>query len=149
MKFLKIGLLFAATGLFVFACGQTDRANNAGGAANNQTAVVTNASPAAEAAPPTPAATAADEFAEVRTIYLETCVKCHKEGGTGGEATFENKKIKVPSFKSPGAIKMSDDRLYDHIANGEEGEMPAFKDRLSEQQMRTLVKFIRKEFQGQ
>jgi len=42
----------------------------------------------------------------------------------------------------------SDDKLYNYIANGEEGEMPAFKDKLSDAEIKDLVKYIRREFQG-
>jgi mono/diheme cytochrome c family protein len=156
MKFFKIGLLLlaAAAGLFAFACGDAqvnNSTNNATTTAGNRNAATASADSTTATTNAQPTATAAavvDEFAEARTIYLETCVKCHKEDGSGGEATFEGKKIKVPSYKSPGAMKASDDKLYNYIANGEEGEMPAFKDRLSETQMRDLVKFIRREFQG-
>ena len=152
MRFLKIGLLLSAAGIFAFACGggggaQDNSTNRTATTVRNQNAASTSNSTTTTDAQPT-ATAATDELAEARAIYLETCVKCHKEDGSGGEATFQGKKVKVPSYKSPGAIKASDDKLYDYIANGEEGEMPAFKDRLSEAQMRDLVKFIRREFQG-
>jgi mono/diheme cytochrome c family protein len=141
MKFLKIGLVLSAFSVFVFACGQNAPTANTTVSTANQ-AAPTNAAP-------TVAATPADEFASVREIYKESCVGCHKGDGSGGEKILDNgDKIRVPSYKSPGAMNASDDKLYDYIANGEEGEMPAFKGKLTEEQMRTLVKFIRKEFQG-
>jgi mono/diheme cytochrome c family protein len=142
MRLLKIGLLLSALALFIFACGQNNPAVNTNPASGN-TAVVTNTTP-----PTTqPAATAMDELAEARAIFTENCVGCHKADGTGGEKTIEGKKIKVPNYKSPGAMKATDDELLEYIANGEEGEMPAFKNKLSEAQMKSLVKFIRREFQ--
>lgn len=141
MNFLKIGLTLSAFGVFAFACTQNAPTNNT--AAVNKPAE--NTAPTVQPS----AAAPADEFASVRDIYKQNCVGCHKEDGSGGEKTLDNgDKIKVPSYKSPGAMKATDDKLYDYIANGEEGEMPAFKGKLTEEQMRTLVKFIRKEFQG-
>lgn len=45
---------------------------------------------------------------------------------------------------------MTDDKYIDYIKNGvpEEG-MPAFKDRLTEQQIKDIVKLIRRDFQKQ
>jgi mono/diheme cytochrome c family protein len=145
MKFLKISLILSAFSVFVFACGQNASTTNTANPTANQTATANTAPNSA----PTAAATTADEFASVREIYKESCVGCHKGDGSGGEKVLDNgDRIRVPSYKSPGAMNASDDKLYDYIANGEEGEMPAFKGKLTEEQMRTLVKFIRKEFQG-
>lgn len=136
MKFIKTSFILLTVTLFIFACAET-KTTDTNSAAN--TVVITN---------PTVQPTAAiDELASVEKIYLETCVKCHRENGEGGAADFGGKKIKVPSYQSKGAMNASDDKLYDYIANGEEDEMPAFKDRLTEQQMRDLVKYIRREFQ--
>lgn len=144
MKFLKIGLTLSAFGIFAFACSQNAGTNNSANTAANNTAVVTNA-PTAQ-----PTSTAAtDEMAAAREIYKNNCVGCHKEDGSGGEKVLDTgEKIKVPNYKSPGAMKATDDKLYDKIANGEEGEMPAFKTKLNEAQMRSLVAFVKKEFQG-
>jgi len=136
MKLIKIALVLSTVALFVTGCAETKPTNTTSAA---KTVIVTNAN-----VQPT---TAVDDIAASRTIYLESCVGCHKENGAGGAAEFEGKKIKVPSYQSKGAMNASDDNLYAHIANGEEDEMPAFKDKLSETQMRNLVAFIRKEFQ--
>ena len=136
MKFIKAALVFSAAAFCIVACAET-KTNTTNVPAN--TTVVANAD-----AQPT---VAVDETVASRAIYLESCVGCHKENGEGGAAEFEGKKIKAPSFQSKGAMNASDEKLYDYIANGEENEMPAFKDKLSEKQMRDLVKYIRKEFQ--
>ena len=136
MKFIKAIFIFFAAALFIAACAETKTPDKA---VPDNTIVVTNTNAQPTAAP--------DEFAAARAIYFETCVRCHGETGTGGAAEYEGKKIKVPSYQSKGAMNASDDKLYEYIANGEEGEMPAFKDRLTEEQMRNLVKFIRREFQ--
>lgn len=140
MKFIKAALILSFIGVFVAACTETK--------INNTAKVPANASNTTVGATGQPTATTVDELAAAKTIYLETCVGCHRENGEGGESQFEGRKIKVPSYKSKGAMNASDDKLYNYIANGEEGEMPAFKDKLTVEQMKTLVKFIRREFQN-
>lgn len=136
MKFIKSIFIFTTLTLFVIACSENKTAKT--NVADNPI-IVTNTTAQPTAAP--------DEFARSRKIYSESCVGCHREGGVGGEKDFEGKKLKVPNYQSKGAMNASDDKLYDYIANGEEGEMPSFKNDLSEEEMRNLVRFIRKEFQ--
>jgi len=136
MKFIKSVFIFMTIALLIVACSET-RTTNTNVAVN--TTIVANSTAQPTAAP--------DEFARARKIYAESCVNCHREKGEGGAGEFEGKKIKVPSFQSKGAMNASDDNLYYHIANGEEDEMPAFKNDLTEEEMRSLVRFIRQEFQ--
>ncbi len=136
MKFIKFTLVLFSLALLIIACTETK---------TNNTNVVTNTIVVNTTARPT---AAPDEFAEARKIFSESCVGCHRANGEGGEKDFEGTKIKVPSYKSKGAMAASDDKLYNRITNGEEGEMPAFKDKLSDAQMKDLVKYIRREFQG-
>ena len=137
MKFIKSVLILFTLAFFIAACTETNKSNT-NDAVNSITGANSKAQPTA-----TP-----NELAAARIIFLETCVGCHRENGEGGESEFEGKKIKVPSYKSKGAMNASDEKLYNYIANGEEGEMPAFKNKLTEDQMRSLVKFIRRDFQN-
>ena len=137
MKLIKIALVLSTAVVFVVACAET-KTTDTNRSSNNPVIVTASAQPTTAAI---------DEIAASRLIYLESCVGCHKENGEGGAAEFEGKKIKVPGFQSRGAMNASDDNLYRHIAEGEEDEMPAFKDKLTEEQTRNLVKFIRNEFQ--
>ena len=136
MKFIKSVFILTAMTISMIACGET-KTTNTNIPAN--TIIVANINAQPTAAP--------DEFAASRAIYAESCAKCHGAGGAGGEGLFEGKKVKVPSFQSKGAMNASDANLYRHIAEGEEDEMPAFKNDLSEEQMNNLVKLIRKDFQ--
>jgi mono/diheme cytochrome c family protein len=88
-----------------------------------------------------------DEFAAARTIFKETCSKCHGASADGGPVTVEGKKLKVPSLKAGHALKHSDEDFVDQISDGGDG-MPAFKDKLQPNEINELVRFIRKEFQG-
>ena len=90
---------------------------------------------------------AADEFAATRSIFKEHCVNCHGENAAGGRVQVEGREIKVPNLTGEHARKPTDERIFAKISEGDD-EMPAFKDKLTPQQIQELVRFIRKEFQG-
>lgn len=162
MNFLKIGLLLSALALFIVACTQSNPGgNNANSAANtaNNRAVVVNATPAASGANQTAqnsgkqpeAAPAGDatQLTAASETYKTICAKCHKENGEGGEVTINGKKLKAPNFKTERMKNDSDEDFIDAIANGiPEDGMPAFKDRLNEEQIKNLVQYIRTDIQG-
>ena len=133
MKWITF-VLCAAIALIVLACNDASQTTN---------------SPAPSAAQQTPAASkqTPDELAAARTNYQKNCVACHGETGEGGLVTVEGKRLKVPSFKAAHAFKDPDEDFIEQIHKGGEG-MPAFKDKLSEQEIKDLVKLIRKQFQG-
>jgi len=119
------------------------------GIACTETASPTNTStPRAAAASPSPAATAsADEFAHAREIYAKNCEGCHGPNAEGGLAKVNNKQIKVPSLKAEHAIKHPDEKLTKMITNGEE-EMPSFKNKLTQDEINLMVRYIRKVVQA-
>lgn len=147
MKTLKLSVFFAFCGLFIFACTNTGNTNVA--VNNTKISVNQNGTTATyeQTQANTPAASG-DELAHAKEIYTTSCVGCHKENGGGGEGLYQGNKVKVPSYKSPRVINAPDEKLADKISNGEEDEMPAFKDKLKPEEIQSLVKFIRKEFQG-
>ncbi len=141
VKFLKIGFVLSAVLLFIVACNQPQTTDTN---SPNNTAVVANANTAI--AQPT---AAMDELASAREIYSETCVKCHKEDGTGGVTDFDGKKIKAPNFTTDRMKNEPDSEFIEVIENGEkEDGMPAFKGKISDDDIKNLVKLIRKDFQG-
>jgi len=130
MKLVALALACVALALVVIAC--------------TETATPTNSStPASAASPPKPV----DELAASRANYQKNCEGCHTETGEGGTVKIEDKQIKVPSLKSDHAMKRTDEQLTKMITNGEE-QMPAFKDKMSAQEIAQMVRFVRKEFQG-
>ena len=137
MKLISLALTCVAIALVAIACTET-----ATPTANTNAYRASGTPPAS----PSPAASV-DELATARANYAQHCEPCHGPEGTGGLVKVENKQIKVASLKADHAIKHTDDRLAKVITGGEE-EMPAFKDKLSQQQIADLVRFIRKEFQG-
>jgi mono/diheme cytochrome c family protein len=135
-------LLFIAASVFIFSCGSTVSNNTAG-----TTNVVVNAGNSAPAHSPLPAATI-DELASGRTLYMANCANCHKENGTGGEVVIEGKKLKPDNLTSAEIKGFSDDKIVRYIMNGVEDEgMPSFKGKLSEGEMRDIVRFVRVELQ--
>lgn len=151
MKYLKIGLIFTALTLFIIACTQAPAGNNsnANRAAPNSNAPSTTSSNTtpANANSATPNSPGGDELASAKKIFTEKCAQCHKENGEGGPVDIEGDKFKVPSFKSPAAMKADDKDFTDMIANGED-RMPGFKKQLKPEEIAGLIKYIRKEFQG-
>jgi mono/diheme cytochrome c family protein len=135
MKLISLALLCVAIALVAFACTETPTTTNTN---TSRTA----ASPAAPAATATP-----DALAGARANFTKNCEPCHGPTGEGGLVKVDNKQIKVPSLKSDHAIKHTDDQITKMITNGEEA-MPAFKDKMSAQEIADMVKFVRSHFQG-
>ena len=133
-------LIFAIAALILVACGGSSNQN----VVVNSSVNSVNTSPAHT---PLPSATI-DELASGRRVYAATCVNCHKEDGTGGEMVIDGKKINPDDLTSAKIKGFSDDKILGYIMNGIEDEgMPAFKGKLSEGEMRDVVKFIRAEIQ--
>jgi mono/diheme cytochrome c family protein len=138
MKLISLALLCVAIGTLALAgsaCTETVTP------ANTNTAR-TAASPAGPAAAATP-----DPLARAQVNYAKNCEPCHGPNGEGGPVKVDNKTIKVPSLKADHAIKHTDDQITKMITNGEEA-MPAFKDKMSQQEIADMVKFVRAHFQG-
>ena len=141
MKNLKI---FAVTFTFgaAVACGNPGPAN---------TAFNANALPNSNAAASSPAAAAespTDELAMGRSLYQQNCAGCHKEDGTGGKMTIEGKTIDPDDLSSEKIRKFDDAKISKYIYEGIEDEgMPAFKDLLSEAQIREIVRYVRVDVQ--
>jgi len=121
------------------ACGQSPGSN---------TAQTSNVTPTAASTPQQPVNTQADLMAQGRKIYMDNCAACHKENGTGGKVTIEGKTINPDDLTSEKIKNFADDKIYRYILNGIEDEgMPAFKDKLSEAEIREVVRFVRIEIQ--
>lgn len=134
MKLISLITFCALVAMFSIGCTQSAPTNSP------------SPSAAASPRPVTPKATP-DELAAARGIFVKDCENCHGETGEGGLVKVENKRLKVPSFKSDRALKLKDEDFTKQINNGGEG-MPAFKDKLKPEEIAMMVKFVRKEFQG-
>jgi cytochrome c551 len=140
MRLSKLAFVVAALALFAAACGGGDSTGTNQTAGNSGTPT---ASPAASAKPtPTP-----DELAEAKATFTQVCSNCHGEKGEGGPVKIEGKRLKVPSLTEGHGLSHTDAELAKQIANGGDG-MPAFKDRLNQDQINNLVRFIRRDIQA-
>lgn len=72
-------------------------------------------------------------------IYKMNCAECH--GGLGEGAT------KGISLLTGHALNHSEKEYAEQVTNGEGKKMPAFKDKLSPEQIAAVVKFIREDLQ--
>jgi mono/diheme cytochrome c family protein len=137
MKNLKILIVLGALSIAA-ACGEAGPANTA---VNN--AAVSNANTTSVSVPGH-ASSPADEFAMGRTLYEQNCAGCHKEDGTGGAITIEGKTIDPDDLTSDKIKKMDESRITKYVYDGIEDEgMPAFKDKLTEAQIREVVRYVR------
>jgi mono/diheme cytochrome c family protein len=73
-------------------------------------------------------------------LYKAKCAMCH--GADGLAATPMGKNMKILSFKDPAMIKASDARFFASTKNGL-NKMPAYKDKLTDQQIKDVIAFIR------
>ena len=130
-------LLFTILILAILSCSDGSKPANVVGNSVNVSPVNT----------PLPAATI-DELASGRKLFSINCANCHKENGTGGEVVIEGTKLKPDDLTSAKIKGFSDDKIIRYMVNGVEDEgMPSFKEKLSEGEMRDVVKFIRVELQ--
>jgi len=132
MKAFTYTLLIVAISLFALACNKPD------------TVTVTHNGPTPELSP---TAATPDQFAGARATFKKSCAGCHSEDGTGGLKEVDGKKLKVPNMREGHALNHTDDDFMKQINKGGDG-MPAFKDKLTPEQITYLVRFIRHDFQG-
>jgi mono/diheme cytochrome c family protein len=77
------------------------------------------------------------------SLYQAKCASCH---GARGE-TREIGGREIPGLKSVRAIAYTDERLAQWIREGGVG-MPPYRNQLTDEQIRELVRFIRQDLQG-
>jgi len=80
---------------------------------------------------------------EAQQIYQERCVACHGEDGKGKPK--KGRELKAKDFTRARWQKhTSDEEIVETITNGiRKKKMPAFKDKLTPEQIRALVPWLR------
>lgn len=73
-------------------------------------------------------------------LYKTKCQMCHGADGKG--QTPMGPKLGVRDFHSPVVAKESDQMLFDITKNGK-NKMPAYNGKLTDDQIKDLVKYIR------
>lgn len=71
--------------------------------------------------------------------YKAKCQMCH---GANGAPTGAGKSMGAKPFSDPDVVKMSDAELAGITSNGK-NKMPAYKGKISEDQINALVKYVR------
>jgi mono/diheme cytochrome c family protein len=84
-------------------------------------------------------ATPAPDAAADSATFRGKCVMCHGPDGGGSEV---GKTMHVPDLRSPEVQKLPDTQLVQIISDGK-GGMPPFKNSLSQDQVHSLVGYIR------
>jgi cytochrome c551 len=74
------------------------------------------------------------------SVFKTKCAPCH--GAAGDANTPAGKALKVPSFTSEEVLNETDANLLTIARNGK-GKMPAWHDKLSDDQLKDLIAFIR------
>jgi len=142
-KAIVASCFFAFTALFI-AC--TSATTNTTNIANSSNTVIQNNS----TSPKVTSSVATDGLATGRDLYNKNCANCHKESGEGGPTVVDGRKMKPDNLTDDRRKKLSDDKYLKAMVEGIEDEgMPSFKDKLSEAQMREVVRYIRVGLQKQ
>lgn len=84
-----------------------------------------------------------DKWEAAANIFKANCITCHGEDGAG---TAIGNRLHVKNLYSKEVQAKSSDDLA-HVIGAGKDNMPAFKDRLSEDQVQDLVEYIRHEAQ--
>jgi len=89
-----------------------------------------------------------NEIAMGQKLYSDNCAKCHKDGGTGGRVTIDGKEIDADNLTDKKRIALSDEKIIKVIKEGVEDDgMPAFKDKLTDDQIKEIVRYVRQNLQ--
>jgi mono/diheme cytochrome c family protein len=79
---------------------------------------------------------------ETKKLYEKNCAKCH--GKDGRAKTFRSKFIHARDFTDKiWQESTGDEQMLESIKNGR-GKMPAFKNKLKDQEVKSLIEYIRK-----
>jgi len=135
MNVSKLSIILLAAAGFVASCTQSPSPNVVNTTAN------TTRPPAA-----TPAGTTATtgETAMAKEIYAANCMICHKDTGRGGKITLGGKTINPDDLTADKFKTMTDEKMMGYVTNGIEDEgMPAFKDKLTPDQIKSVIGHVR------
>jgi mono/diheme cytochrome c family protein len=77
---------------------------------------------------------------DAAALYKTKCAMCHGPDGSGNTPT--GKAMKVTDLRSDEVQKKTDAQLIESTTNGK-GKMTAFKGKLTDAQIKDLVKYVR------
>lgn len=136
MNIFKLAIIITAGAIFAIACGQSATTPNV-------TNTIVNSTKPANIAPPAPPQ-AVDDVAMAKDLYATNCMTCHKDSGKGGKMTVDGKSIEPNDLTTAKMAAKTDEKLTQYIVEGfPDDGMPAFKDKLTADQMKLIVKHLR------
>jgi cytochrome c553 len=77
------------------------------------------------------------------SLFRQNCAVCHGQEANGKEMNG----TLIPSLRYGEAATLSEEQIYTQIKEGKL-PMPAFKNQLTEDEIRKMVKFVRRDLQG-
>ena len=78
---------------------------------------------------------------DAKALYDQSCASCH--GKDGQARSFRGKHIHARDLSNTRwQEEASDERIFNSISNGK-GKMPAFRKKLSEEEINALVDYVR------
>ncbi len=77
------------------------------------------------------------------SLFRQNCAVCHGQEANGKETNG----VLIPSLRYGEAATLSEEQIYTQIHDGKL-PMPAFKNQLTEEEIRKMVKFIQRDLQG-
>ncbi|MGH9745777.1 MAG: c-type cytochrome [Candidatus Acidiferrales bacterium] len=87
------------------------------------------------------AAAPAHAQGDAPALFKAKCSACHAPDGSGNSPT--GKALGTPDLRSDEAQKQTDAQLIDSTTNGKGKKMPAYKSKLTDDQIKQLVGYIR------
>jgi cytochrome c6 len=78
---------------------------------------------------------------DATSLYKAKCAVCHGPDGSGN--TTMGKQMQSPDLRSDEVQKQTDVQLIDATTNGKGKKMPAYKGKLTDDQIKQLVAYIR------
>ncbi|HXG86380.1 MAG TPA: cytochrome c [Pyrinomonadaceae bacterium] len=78
------------------------------------------------------------------SIFRQNCAVCHGQEANGKQMADGTL---IPSLRYGDATRKSEEEIYNQIKEGNL-PMPAFKNQLSEKEIRQVAQFIRRDLQG-
>jgi cytochrome c6 len=87
------------------------------------------------------AITAPAKAQDAGALFKSKCAVCHAPDGSGSGAM--GKQLGVTDLRADGVQKQTDAQLTDSIANGKGTKMPAYKAKITDDQIKGLVGYIR------
>lgn len=84
----------------------------------------------------------ADSKSYEASMFRQNCAICHGQEANGKEMNG----VLIPSLRYGDAAKKTEEEIYQQIKEGKL-PMPAFKNQLTEEEIRRMVKFVRRDLQ--